>query len=41
MEDLLKNNEINKIINLQLFSKIIFLDEKQKGKIKNVVNIQN
>ena len=40
MEDLLKNNEINKIINLQLFSKIIFLDEKQKGKIKNVVNIQ-
>ena len=41
MEDLLKNNEINKIINLQLFSKIIFLDEKQKGKIKNVVNIKN
>ena len=41
MEDLLKNNEINKIINLQLFSKIIFLDEKQKGKIKNVVNIHN
>lgn len=41
MEDLIKNNEINKIINLQLFSKIIFLDEKQKGKIKNVVNIQN
>ena len=41
MEDLLKNNEINKIINLQLFSKIIFLDEKQKGKIKNVLNIQN
>ena len=41
MEDLLKNNKINKIINLQLFSKIIFLDEKQKGKIKNVVNIQN
>ena len=41
MEDLLKNNEINKIINLQLFSKIIFLDEKQKRKIKNVVNIQN
>lgn len=41
MEDLLKNSEINKIINLQLFSKIIFLDEKQKGKIKNVVNIQN
>ena len=41
MEDLLKNNEINKIINLQLFSKIIFLDEKQKGKIQNVVNIQN
>ena len=41
MEDLLKNNEINKIINLQLFSKIIFLDEKQKGKRKNVVNVQN
>ena len=37
MEDLLKNNEINKIINLQLFSKIIFLDEKQKGKIKNAI----
>ena len=39
MEDLLKNNEINKIINLQLFSKIIFLDEKQKGKIKNFYDL--
>ena len=36
-----KKNKKKKIIILQLFSKIIFLDEKQKGKIKNVVNIQN
>ena len=39
MDDLLKNEEIKKIINLKLFKRIIFLNEKEKGKIKNVVNI--
>ena len=39
MDDLLKNNEINKLINLKLFKRIIFLDEKEKGKIKNVINL--
>lgn len=39
MEDLLKNNEINKLINLKLFDRIIFLDKNQKGKIKKVINI--
>ena len=38
MEDLLKNDEIRKLIDMQLFRKIIFLDEKQKGKIKCIVN---
>ncbi len=40
MEDLLKNQEIKKIIGLKMFKKIIFLDEKEKGKVKNVVNIE-
>lgn len=39
MEDLLKNQEIEKIINLKLFKRIIFLNEKQRGKIKSVINI--
>lgn len=39
IDDLIKNEEIKKIINLKLFKKIIFLDENEKGKIKNVVNI--
>ena len=41
MEDLLKNQEIKRIIGLKMFKKIIFLDEKEKGKVKNVVNIEN
>ena len=39
MEDLLKNNEISKIINLKLFKRIIFLDENQKGKVKKVIDM--
>ncbi|MBO5349524.1 MAG: stage III sporulation protein AA [Clostridia bacterium] len=39
MEDLLKNEEMHKIINLELFKRIIFLDEKEKGKVKNIINI--
>ncbi|MBQ3409436.1 MAG: AAA family ATPase [Clostridia bacterium] len=39
MEDLIKNNEINKIVNMKLFNKIIFLDEKIKGKVKQIINI--
>lgn len=41
MEDLLKNQEIKKIIGLKMFKKIVFLDEKEKGKVRNVVNIEN
>ena len=41
MEDLLKNEEIKRLIDLQLFKRIIFLDEKEKGKVKNVINAQN
>ncbi|MBP3502056.1 MAG: stage III sporulation protein AA [Clostridia bacterium] len=40
MDDILRNEEIKKIINLKLFKRIIFLNEKEKGKIKNVVNIE-
>lgn len=40
MDDILRNEEIKKIINLKLFTRIIFLNEKEKGKIKNVVNIE-
>lgn len=39
MEDLIKNDEIKKIIDRQLFSRIIFLDKNEKGKVKNVVKI--
>lgn len=39
MEDLIKNNEIKKIIDTQLFKRIIFLDENKKGKVKNVVKM--
>ena len=39
MEDLMKNMEIRKIIELQLFKRIIFLNEKEKGKVKSVVRI--
>lgn len=38
-EDLINNTEIEKIINSKMFKKVIFLNEKQKGKIKNVVNL--
>ena len=39
IEDLQKNEELKKIINLRLFKRIIFLSEKEKGKVKNVINI--
>lgn len=39
MEDLFKNQEIRKIIDLKLFKKIIFLNENEKGKVKNVINL--
>lgn len=39
MEDLLKNNEISRILNLKIIKRVIFLDEKVRGKIKNVINI--
>lgn len=39
MEDLLKNEEIKRLIDLQLFKRIIFLEEKEKGKVKCVVNV--
>ena len=38
MEDLTKNEELRKLIDLQVFKRIIFLDEKEKGKIKCVIN---
>jgi len=39
IEDLAKSYEISRILKLKLFKKIIFLDEKIKGKVKNVINI--
>lgn len=39
MEDLIKNDEIKKIIDRQLFNRIIFLDKNEKGKVKNVVKM--
>ncbi|MBP3707713.1 MAG: stage III sporulation protein AA [Clostridia bacterium] len=39
MEDLLKSNEISQILNLKIIKRVIFLDEKVRGKIKNVINI--
>lgn len=38
MEDLIKNEEIKKLIDMQLFKKIIFLDSQEKGKVRCVVN---
>lgn len=38
MQNLKLNPEMNKIINLGVFEKIIFLDQYEKGNIKNVVN---
>jgi stage III sporulation protein SpoIIIAA len=37
LQDLKFNPEINKLINLGIFQKIIFLDDKQKGVIKKVI----
>ena len=39
MEDIVRNNEIAQTINRKLFNKVIFLDEKVKGKVKQVINI--
>ena len=39
MDDLIKNAEISKLINLRLFKRIIFLDRKQKGKVKKVIEV--
>lgn len=38
-DDLMKNKELSKLINLKLFNKIIFLDEFQKGKVKQIINL--
>ena len=35
--DLKLNPEINKLINLKIFERIIFLDSFKKGNIKNVI----
>lgn len=37
MQDLKFNPEINKLINLGVFERIIFLDDKKRGAIKKVV----
>lgn len=37
MQDLRVNPEINKLINLKIFERIIFLDTAKKGNIKNVI----
>ena len=37
LNDLKTNPEINKLINLGVFEKIIFLDENNKGSIKSIV----
>lgn len=39
MDDLLKSTEISQILNLKIIKRVIFLDEKVRGKIKNVINI--
>ena len=39
IQDLSLNPEINKLIKLQVFDKIIFLDSSKKGSIKNVISI--
>lgn len=39
MNDLLNNDELRKIIEMKLFDIIIFLDEKQKGKVKKVIKL--
>lgn len=37
MQDLKLNPEISKLINLGVFEKIIFLDDRKKGVIKKVI----
>ncbi len=37
MQDLRLNPEINKLINLGIFERIVFLDSNKKGAIKKVV----
>jgi len=37
MQDLRLNPEINKLINLGIFERIVFLDNSKKGTIKKVV----
>ena len=39
MDDLLKNRELNTLINMKVFNKIIFLDEKTRGSVKQIINI--
>ena len=41
MEDLARNDEMKKILDRQLFNRIIFLDKSKKGKVKNVVKIRD
>lgn len=38
IQDLKLNPEINKLINMRIFEKIIFLDSTKKGAIKNVIS---
>lgn len=37
IQDLKNNPEINRVINMKIFERIIFLDEMQKGQIKKVI----
>ncbi|MBR2705172.1 MAG: AAA family ATPase [Clostridia bacterium] len=39
MDNLMKNKELNRIISLKLFERIIFLDQNVKGKVKQIINI--
>ena len=39
MDDLMKNKELNRLINIKLINKIIFLDDVNKGKARQLVNI--
>ena len=41
MEDLARKDEMKKILDRQLFNRIIFLDKSKKGKVKNVVKIRD
>ncbi len=39
MDELMKNRELSRLINMKLFNKIIFLDESVKGKVKQIINL--